>query len=99
MSDRTVIYCLATEEAPDLNAKATTCARVCRSQGWEIVKHVRERNPERPKLAVLVAEAAAGEFERVVFFDWAAMASPDGQDLHPLVYRIHGKGVQVRLAT
>lgn len=100
MSDRTVIYCLATEEAPELNAIAARCREVCRSQGWEVVRHVRERDPDRPKLAALADEAAAGGIERVLFHTWDCMAAGPGiEDWHPQVYRLHRAGIRVSLAT
>lgn len=94
--DRTVVYVMATPDDAELNAKQRRCALVCKAQGWEVVRHVRERDPDRPKLAGLLDDT--GGFDRVLFYDWAAMSSDDGQDLHPLVHRIHGRGVQVSLA-
>lgn len=96
----TVIYVFATPEAPGLDAQVTACMKVCRALGWDVVKTVRERDPARPKLSALADAVDGGGFERIVFFDWCAMASSNnGDDLHPLVHRIHRAGVDIKLAT
>lgn len=76
--ERVVIYVLATPDDPGLNAKQRQCALVCKSQGWEVVKHVRERNPDRPKLVMLADKAAAGGFDRVLFHSWDCIAPGSG---------------------
>ncbi len=85
------------DDKTSLATQRERCEAYCAAQGWGVAEAYEDAgysgaDPDRPALARLLADAAAGRFERVVFLKLDRL-SRRARDLLNLSHRLDGLGV------